>query len=154
DLQNERRQQMRTKALRLLKERVTQARTNPALFADIAHGLKLLEGDPMIAEGRIETLHDLQRRALAAESTHDPKVLQDLVAALRAFLTEELDEATRIRAKAQAQRTDESEGGACEACGHSLQGTKPEVGGAVTCPSCGHQSPATASESDDDEFVQ
>jgi hypothetical protein len=137
---------MRIKALRVLLRRVTEARTNREAFADVAHALKLLEGDPLIAEGRVQTLHDLQRRALAAESSHDPKVLQDLCAALQAFLNEELDEATRVRV---TTRNAEDESESCEACGHSLEDAHQDTGGRV-CRHCGHPMPAAESDDADD----
>jgi hypothetical protein len=126
---------------------VIQAATNREAFADIAHALKLMEGDPMITGGRIKTLHDLLRRADEAESTHDPQVIQQLCTSLNAFLDEELAEAKRIGAKAHG----ESEAGACEVCGHGLEGAHEDPSGRV-CMHCGHKMPY--GESDDDEFVQ
>jgi hypothetical protein len=128
---------MRKRALSLLRKRVREARRNPALLADIAHGFKLLEGDPML-HGRVETLHDLMQRAEEAESTHDPKVLDALINALSRFLDEELAEA--MRASARAKRSDQSETGECESCGHGLESEyRDEATGTITCRKCGHE---------------
>jgi uncharacterized Zn finger protein (UPF0148 family) len=118
-----------------------------------------MESDPML-KGRVAVLRDLQRRAGEAESTHDPKVIQQLCTALNAFLDAQLGEAASALAK--ARRGDESEAGHCEACGHDLENAERK-NGEIVCPGCGHQIPASASapavtpenESDDpgEEFM-
>ena len=79
-----------------LRARAREAVTRPQLWGDVVYGLGLLRetASAVIApNGRLELLQDLQRRALAVEATHALAVLQDLLAALEAFLNEELDEA-------------------------------------------------------------
>ena len=69
------------------------AAADASLRDDAAPAAETADEQVIMRDGRVEMLHDLQRRSLAAESTHDPAVVQDLIAALTAFLNEELTEA-------------------------------------------------------------
>ncbi len=95
---------MISKALALLKEHAAQAIGKPAYWSDVAYALtELREAMPAMPSGRVEMLNDLQRRALAAESTHDPAVVSDLLQALTAFLDEEMNEALRAETAAPTE---------------------------------------------------
>lgn len=90
---------MLREALAMVRARVDDAATTPACWPDVAYALAALrETATMARDGRVDLLNDLERRALAAESTHDPQVLADLLQALKAFLNEEMDEALRMDA--------------------------------------------------------
>src|SRR5574337_1413344 len=73
----------------VLQER--SARLDDALVGDLAFGLLALRESDM-GEKRAEVIDDLQGKARAAEETHDPTVIADLLQALNAFLAEELRE--------------------------------------------------------------
>ena len=85
-------------SIAMLNHRMTEAATDPQAVPDVAEGIRAMIQKEIsragMAAGRQQHLMDLQKKTTEAESTHDPIIVQNLITALTAFLTEELNEAS------------------------------------------------------------
>ncbi len=124
-------------ALRMLRHRAT---FGAAARDDLVYAVRALrESDALTpTEKRAELLVELLEQADAVETTHDPKVIARFLAALRAFLNEELSEGTRMRRR-EAELEEGHHALTCADCGHTTT---------FACEACGSHELDT--EDDDD----
>lgn len=87
-------------ALQTIRQRCADAKSDAGALNDVVYGSqRLIESMatdiPALPDGRRGMLEDLRRKASEAETTHDPLIISDLITALTAFLSEEMQEQTK-----------------------------------------------------------
>lgn len=148
-------------ALKLLKIKLSEVLSpiSESALSDLSYGLHALKEaltDAEIPPGRRGVLEELRNKAEKAESTHDPEVINQLMQALSAFLSEELqefaakpaegegetmtdDERALLKAKPSEEKPDEDGAPVVEPEGAEDEEHNEESGKFVTCDACGHK---------------
>lgn len=120
-------------ARRLLLTRVREATMAPSdagLVSDVGRGLgayqgAIEQGQLKLPDGRIGMLTDLEQKATAVESSHNPATIAELLRALTGFLGEEMKEAAAAEQEEKSHATDakkaETEQKAQQAALHQAQ---------------------------------
>lgn len=131
-----------------IARRVESGRATKGMVRDVAYALTRLKESDIVPSGRMSTLTDLQKRATEVESTHDPKRIAELIAALNAFLGEEMNEEAEKehimpngseKEKDEELPVDEEDTEATEAEEEPAEEPAEDEEDTITCEACGHQ---------------